>query len=354
MLRAALLIARALGLPAPRGAAVRRADVRVGGVTGRGWFPREPAPGVLLVGGVTPQGVRDPRLDRAAAAVARAGRTVFAPDLLLAERRLTEEDVRRVRRAAHALADHPHVAGCTVGVGISFGGSVLLLAAADPAVAARLAAVATFGAYADLVGYLQALVTGVSTVDGRQFGWPAHRERLAEFRRAVVDLLHERAPELLDGAQRAALNRALDGAADPAELQAVARSVHAALAHDDPDRTEELVAALPAPLREAIWRFSPVRAAPQLSVPILALHSSDDVVVPVAELERLAAAYPHARTYRVPSLAHVDLTREPGRLVEGLRALRLLVGFAADVLRAGLPPGAVRGGVRRRARRPGS
>lgn len=338
---AALLLARALSsAPPPR--RVRDTEVAVAGVPGRLFLAPRPSPGLLLVAGVTPQGLRDPRLGRAGTALAGAGRTVFAPRLRLAERRLTDADVEDVGRAAVGLHAHPHVRGPLVGLGFSFGGSMLLLAAGHPRTAAHLDAVATFGAYGDLEGYLQALATGVSLVDGRRIPWRASHELRGEFRQHVGRLLREGARHVLTTEEVEELVAALDGRGEPPPVP-VARAVHRALTHHRPEETAEAVAALPPELREALVRFSPVRAVPRLSVPLLALHSMDDPVVPAGELERLALAYPQARTYRVRSFRHVDPVRRPGALVRGGAGVVTLLRFATDVLRAGQPrPAATR------------
>lgn len=332
---AALVLARALSAARPP-RSVRDVEVSVAGVPGLLFLPGRPSPGLLLVAGVTPEGVRDPRLGRTGRALAGAGRTVFAPRLGLAERRLTEEDVEAVGRAAVGLHDHLHVRGPLVGLGFSFGGSLLLLAAGDPRTAAHLDAVATFGAYADLEGYLQALATGASFVEGRRIPWPASEEFRGQFRQHVGRLLRDRARQMLTPEEVEQLVASLDGRGEPPPAP-VARAVHRALTHRRPEETAEAVAALPPELREALVRFSPVRAVPRLSVPILALHSADDPVVPAGELERLALTYPQARTYRVTSFRHVDPVRRPGGLLRGGAGAVTLLRFVADVLRAGQP-----------------
>ena len=52
--------------------------------------------------------------------------------------------------------------------------------------------------------------------------------------------------------------------------------------------------------------FSPSQVAGRITVPVLAMHSTDDPLVPYAELSRSQAGMPHAKTSTVQLLRHVD------------------------------------------------
>lgn len=262
-LDAATVLARAVGVRLSGRPTVWH-DVDLGGVRGRLWSPprdRGDAP-ILLAAGVTPLGVADPRVVRLADAIARTGRTTFVPELALPRHRLEEADIERLVRAVEELDAFGEQRGVGA-LGFSFGGSFLLLAAAEERAARRLRVLATFGAYAELTSVLQALL--VRGID------PAARA-------AIVSAL---------GLDETAV-------ADLEDL--VASGAPAA----------EVVAALPGDPSRLVQALSPLRVAGRVEVPLLVLHALDDPTVPHGELERLRRAFPHARTSTVRLFTHVD------------------------------------------------
>jgi fermentation-respiration switch protein FrsA (DUF1100 family) len=290
--------------PRPFAPEVRRMDHSVDGVPGVLYVPNHPAPAVVLVLGAAPGGPDDPRAIRLATALARAGRVVFAPRLSLAARRFDPEDLDRIVRAVLALDAHPATSGPTALLGISYGGSFSLVAAADPRLRGRLGVVAVFGAYFDLAGVIQAASTGRSLVAGRHIPWDGHPMAREVLERHAVTL----APE----GSRDELREVLAGRNDPSSLAPGARAVHALLTNRDPARTDALVAALPAEARARLRRFSPSSVSGQISAPVLAMHSTDDPAVPYGELVRLQLALPGARAVTVGSFRHVDLRGDDG------------------------------------------
>ncbi|MDX1658976.1 MAG: hypothetical protein R3343_09170 [Nitriliruptorales bacterium] len=288
-------------------------DVYVGGDT---------APVLVLVPGAVPAGRDDERVRRLAHVLARAERRVVVPELAVYDERLVEEDVSLLVDLVVELSSD---GGEVAFVGISFGGSLALVAAADPAVDGRLAGVATFGAHADLVGVLQAATTGVSVVGGDTIPWDADPRAQEVVRDKLTGLL---APDQAD-AVRAALDS--DGSAG---LSPGAEAVRRLLANDDPRRTYELADALPAPIRARLASVSPVAVADQLGdVPIVAMHSREDRVIPYGELLRLGTALPHARLLTVDSLAHAELElTDPGGWIGALDDLWTTWSFTGRAL----------------------
>lgn len=293
---AAATVLEALGWPVLRLGAppVARSTATVGGVPSVRWGPDHPAPAILLVPGATPQGADDPRVVRLARALARADRVVVIPELELYDEELVRRDVDRLVRVTRALAvDH----GPVTLFGISFGGSLCLLAAAEvPGLVRR---VVTFGAYADLVGVIQAATTGVSLVGTERIPWDADPRAYGVVRDELL--------ALLDPADAAQVERALGGGPPP--TRAVAEAAYELLTNDDPARTPTLAAQLPSSVRTRIDEVSPATAAGALAaVEVVAMHSRDDPVIPYGELRRLAALLPHARTVTVSSFTHADWT----------------------------------------------
>jgi pimeloyl-ACP methyl ester carboxylesterase len=295
--KAAGMVLQGLGLDVPRPFApsVLRREATLDGVEGDIYLPAGLGPPILLVHGAAVQGKDDPRLVRLARAVARSGRVVFVPQLVLAERRFVEEDLKRIVRGAVALStrgDQP----VTI-LGISYGGSFALVAAADPRLRGHLAQVAVFGAYFDLVGVLQAVTTGASAIDDRRYPWKGPPEALG--------ILEEGATDLLPPDARDEVRRAL-AAGDPGDLDGEARAMYDLLVNRDPSRTAALAARLPEDARELLREFSPSSVADRLDVAIIAMHSLEDPAVPVAESIRLVRAIPETRLVLVRGFRHVD------------------------------------------------
>lgn len=300
--KALAVLAEAIGIDFPRPFApeIRRAYASLDGVTGHLYTPSSPAPPILLLPGAAPLGKNDPRAIRLARSLARAGRTVFIPDLTLYERRFDRDDIERIIVGALALASHPASDGEVLLLGISYGGSFAMIAAADERLRGRLAQVATFGAYWDLVGVIQAVTTGESLVDGARIPWEGHPSARSILEEAVVAL----APGELQAPLRAALARD-----DSGDLAPQARAVFDLLRNEDPSRTRELAAALPPQLGEFLEAFSPSSVGEGIEAPVVAMHSTDDPAVPYGELVRLRGALPEARTVTVSTFRHVDPSR---------------------------------------------
>lgn len=298
--KALAVLAESLGLPFPRPFApsVARAEVSLGRITGDLYLPPSSSPGIVLVHGAASRGKDDPRLVRAARAIARGGRVVFVPALELAERRFEEGDLERIVASTLALSEHPLVQGPVTLVGISYGGSFALVAAADPRLEGRIGYVAVFGAYFDLVGVVQAITSGVSLVDGDRIGWKPDPE--------AEGILREVALDLVPAEQRRALEAALESA-DPGSLREAARRLYDVLTNRDPTRTLDLVARLPDEAQRMFRRFSPSSVADRITVPVVAMHSRNDPAVPYGEAIRLVRGLPGTRLASVGSFSHVEL-----------------------------------------------
>lgn len=308
--KAVPVLAESLGfqLPRPFAADVERTEVELDGITGDLYDPGKPAPAIVLIPGAAPRGRDDPRLIRAAEAIAKSERIVFVPQLELTQRRFVVEDIERIVRSTAALAEREDVAGEVTLFGISYGGSFGLIAAADDRLRGRLGQIAIFGAYFDLVGVVQAVTTGVSLVDGERFPFDADPR--------ARDVLNEVSTRLVPKQDRPALTAALEGEIDRSELPERARAVYDFLTNEDPERTFDLAERLPDRAREVIEEFSPSSVAEHIDAPVVAMHSTDDPVVPYGEGIRLESELPDARLFTVSLFRHVDLSE--GNIEGGL------------------------------------
>ena len=326
---AATTVADALDLPVVRPAApeVTRERTRLNGVEGDRYDVGPDAQAVVLIPGAAPRGIEDPRIVQLAEAIARAGRTVFVPQLEVYEETLVVADVDRLVAATLALSDEQR--GPAVLVGTSFGGSLGMLAAADDRLAGRVALVASFGAYADLLGVLQAVTTGTSLVGERRIAWEdPHPD--------AEQIVRDQLASLLEPADRRQLRQLLDGTLEVAEADRPARAAHALLTNEDPARTDALARRLPEQVRQRLAEVSPIAVADELDVPVLAMHSVRDPAIPYGELRRLEEAVPHAHIITLERFDHVELDLQgPRDVLEALGDLRRTWRFATEILAAG-------------------
>ena len=145
--------------------------------------------------------------------------------------------------------------------GFSYGGSLALVAAADERIADCIDLVATFGAYADLVGVLQAAVTGVSVVDGEVYPWDAADEVI------VRAMTWDAATKMVPEEEREPLRRALQQQ-DPRGLPGAASLVYRMVTTDDPALVADLAGRLPPPGDALVETFSPVAVADRIKADV--------------------------------------------------------------------------------------
>jgi dienelactone hydrolase len=300
------------------------------------WLPTHGSrlPGIVIVVGAAPLGRHDPQAVQVARAFARAGRAVLVPDLALRTSTLSAADLQRITAAFDTLAALPGVDPRRVGLlGISWGGALAVVAAATPPLAAKVAFVATFGAFYDLVDLAGAVVTGATVYQGRTVPWHTVPDAAALVRSSLLSLL----PPAQASAVRAAL---ADADAHPTvpvppKLTPAARAVVALLTNRDPAQVARLAAGLPASIQQVRRAFSPAFHAQGLRAPLLALHSTDDPAAPWTESALLvAAARAHdpggARLTLVHLFSHVTQQRSlaaPSSLLDDWRLVRYVAGL---------------------------
>jgi dienelactone hydrolase len=280
----------------------------------------EPARGgtrtALLVSGLHPSGIDEPRLVRLARQLAGNGVTIVTPDIAeLSRFEITPHITDTIEHAgvwlstASGLA-HEREIGL---MGISFSGGLSIVAAARPSLSGRVAYVFAFGGHDDLPRVLRYLCTG-------QEPYPPGQVRLTEpaadepFRRAPHDygvtvMLLGLADRIVAKNQveplRAAVRRylwasALDGGVDKSRAEAEFTAVRdAGRALPEPSRTlvryvvDRDVIHLGARLLPYVNVYGgdpalSVSRSPKPAVPVFLLHGLDDNVIPSIESEYLA------------------------------------------------------------------
>jgi pimeloyl-ACP methyl ester carboxylesterase len=103
-------------------------------------------------------------------------------------------------------------------------------------------------------------------------------------------------------------------AADVADQQ-VGELVAAARARIDPRVLRAEEAAL------VRWHAEPPPPVPADPPPVLAIAGAEDIVIPAANVERLAVMWPGCRTEVVPDAGHAVMAQEPERVAALIRSL---------------------------------
>jgi dienelactone hydrolase len=297
--------------------------------------------GLVLVHGVHYRGIDEARLVRFAESIAKTGITVLTPEVAsLADYRIDHDAVVDIGGAAHALREQlggEHAVGV---MGISFAGSLALLAAADPSAAADIAYVVTLGSYDDLGRVCRFFATGsIERPDGTKVTARPHDygpmvwvySHLEDFfpdegrddvRASLRHWLHEERDLARTGAARLP-------DASRKKLEALFASDYATAVPDleaDVDRHAADLALL-----------SPHGHLEAVKVAVFALHGSDDPLIPSSETLWLAHDLPPgmlAYALISPAVTHAELG-EKASFAERLQAVHFMAGVLAAARHAG-------------------
>ena len=210
---------------------------------------RPPWPALVFMNGATPDGRSHPTVHRLSLALARAGVRVFIPDLAgVAGGELSPGTLAQSVAVSEAASGSPETADGRVAlVGVSVGGTLALLAAADARLRQRISVVACVAPFGDLAAVMRLATTG-SYQDGQRVAAPAY---------LLVGLARSLGAMLAVTPATASLCkelRALDHeSSSPVELPerafreagAEAERLYDLLANTDPARFDSLYAALP-------------------------------------------------------------------------------------------------------------
>jgi acetyl esterase/lipase len=312
---------------------------------------------VLLVAGLHPAGIDEPRLMGLARELARSRFSVVTPDIpALAQFTITAaltDEIERVARWVAADADLAP-AGMIGLIGVSFSGGLAMVAAGRPSLSDRVLYVFSIGGHDDLPRVLRYLVTGARGPADEPLGdegvRPPH-----DYGLAVV---------LLNVAERLVPADQVDGLREIVRRFLKASSLHRddevqakhefASAREDINRMPEPSGTL---LRHLIDRdverlgsrllphvgdygnepaLSPSRSPPS-SRPVFLLHGREDDVIPASESQHLAdrlRGHADVKLLLTDVLSHADIDR-PKPVIEVAR----LMEFVRQVLSQSPPTG---------------
>ncbi len=298
-------------------------------------------PAVMLVLGVSPAPLDDPRVIRVGSALARFGLIVGVPSSReLIESRVAADEPARVVDAFEMLLAQPGVNPDRTGIlGFSVGGSLSLIAATDPRIAGKVAYLNSFGAYADAETLLVDVATRSVVLDGAAVPWEPGSLTKQVFLGLLLDAVAA-------GPERDAIEAAAgplilgDGPTlesyDPAIaalLSGDAAAAYRLATATDRVTAEAAVAAL-SPERQALLAaISPAGRLDGLRAPVFLMHDEGDTAIPFAHLEPLADAIPDAALRRVTAFRlfdHVEVGEGIG--LEAVPELVKLLGHVSEVL----------------------
>lgn len=275
------------------------------------------SPAIVLVNGVVPEGrVYQPLVDFADG-LARTGFVVLVPDALdYANYRVFPEDIGGLVRAFQELQDRSSVDPSRVGfIGFSMGGSLALVAAADPDIADQVALVATIGAYYALDAMLRAVTTStVQTDDGFQpyepdsYVWLVTRNTLLS---AIPDDGDREALFYLFSLQTPDPDPEESPKWDPGQFGTPARAVYDLFRNRDPAAVALLMDRVRSTMPGVLESISPDAQIARLQAPVALLHDRGDLYVPAQESLRIYEALggePRARLAVLDVIQHAQLS----------------------------------------------
>ncbi|MGC9198807.1 MAG: alpha/beta hydrolase [Acidobacteriaceae bacterium] len=349
-LQAVAVLDRVAGDPVPRSLAwvvsepVRRTDLLLalpsGTLRARLYTPADHphAPGVVVVHGVHYLGIDEPRIIEFAAAMASCGVQVLTPELPgIKDYRVGANSIADIGESAiwldHATGNRP------VGVmGISFSGSLSLLAATEPQFRPAIRFVAAVGSEDEMARVANYYLTGREPrPDGSVEMLPPHEygslvleyENLQDFvpaadlaavRLALREHLYEDRP-----AERAAMQKL-----SPRQLAEVRQLMDTAS-----PVTRRMIAASNALHQAEMAAVSPEGHLAKLATPVYLLSGRADNIIPSAETQWLERQIPRQEIKMAlisPVISHIDVSSQRPTFGDKWRLVRFfaLIMHAAE------------------------
>jgi dienelactone hydrolase len=281
----------------------------------------------LLVSGLHPSGINEPRLVALARAVAASGLTVITPDIPeLSHFEITPAITDEIEQAAKWLsADRAFAPDGRIGMmGISFSGGLSIVAAGRPSLRDHVAFAFALGGHDDLPRVLRYLCTGYEP--GAPYRAP-HDYGVAVILLGTADRLvpPDQVAPLKDAVRRYLVTSALDGVDKPAAAREFDSLRTLAAAMPEPSATlmkyvnDRDVAHLGPRLLPFIGFYGDAPAlsvsrSPKPSAPVFLLHGIDDNVVPADESRFLAEdlrGFAPVRLLLSGLITHAEVDRPP-------------------------------------------
>lgn len=244
---------------------------------------------LLLSMGAPPLDLDDSRLVKLGEDMARAGIVMVIPFSNRLDAEIIEPaEIDRLVGVFEHVEKQPYVDPERVGfVGVSIGGSLALLAAADARIAERVNYVVSFGGYFNALDTLVAVGSGRIAYDGEVEEWEPDPHTVRVMAEQLIDELSGRDARLLT---RVFVRGEQVSAEELAQLSDQGRASYELMTNGDPERTQELLDELPPAAIERLERLSPSGVIDRLQAEIFILHDQGDAFIPYVESRRLRDA----------------------------------------------------------------
>lgn len=271
------------------------------------------APGVVLVHGVHHRGIEEVRLERFARAVAGAGVVVMTPEVKeLSDYKVAPRSIDTVGAAVEALRGRLGVGKVGL-MGMSFGGGISLLAAADQRFADRVSFVVAVGAHDDL-GRVSRFFVNDETPEP---GGAIRKLRAHDY--GVMVLVYSHVEDFFPAGDVPAARDALRSWLH--EERDEARKVMTALSPGSKTKLETLFESGAGPMKDELLaeidrhasdmaEVSPHGRLASIRANVYLLHGEGDTVIPSTETLWLAQDVPPSRLKSAlvsPAIEHVEL-----------------------------------------------
>jgi pimeloyl-ACP methyl ester carboxylesterase len=299
---------------------------------------------ILLAHGMTDMGKADPRLVAFARNLARLDFAVVVPELPGMRRFRPEAgDAGRIMENFLWMDEKFSASGAKCGLfSFSFAAGPAMMAAARPAMRARVGYLIGMGAYYDLKTVLRHLTTGGLGEAPAFPGGPPTRVGKWLFLRYNMAMLELKSnePEIEKIIRLKFADESADISALVRDLPSPLQNLILLIENNDPDRFDKLYKSQPARFRKLIDDWSMSRLVPKTRMPLFLLHGRPDPFVPFEESLRLAAAARGrgkgaggAKVFIASVLGHADPGAGGLGWNRAFEALRLL-GFVSTILTA--------------------
>jgi hypothetical protein len=237
--------------------------------------------------GAPPLDLDDKRLVRIAEDSARAGVVMLVPfSERLDEKRIEPEEIDALVAQFEYVQALPQVDPARVGFfGASVGGSLALVAAADPRIAADVEHVVSFGGYYDALETFGAIATRHIAYGGVDEDWTPDRHSERVMAHQLINRVgNRRDRELLT---RWFVDFEPQEEAELASLSPLGRSSYEFLANADPAAVQALIRRLPAEAIAELDELSPRTSIHRVQAELTIIHDRGDHYIPYTEMRRM-------------------------------------------------------------------
>jgi acetyl esterase/lipase len=292
--------------------------------------------GVVFSMGAPPLPLDDPRLVRIAEDASRAGVVMLVPfSDRLDNLQILPEEIDALVAEFRYVQKLPQVDATRVGFfGASVGGSLALVAAADPRIADEVDHVVSFGGYFDALSAFGAIATHRIQYKDVDEAWTPKPHAEHVIARQLIDRLDD--PHDRDVLSAIFVD---DGPANPediATLSPLARSSYNFLANRDPSAIADLIRTLPADAVADFDYLSPKTSIVRVKADLFILHDRADPFVPYTESRRMKDAIggrPNAHFDELRLFEHVSPKLNQNPDIIALDSTRLLFRLYQLLLR---------------------